>query len=175
MLFAIEYIEFNATCRSYGYLGIIWFPQPNTKVQVHQRLQNRWCAPFQTNELNNNKYKLFTFKYQFGVRAKCNSMIGRDILLPKPIFWIPAFYSGTDYSSKFTIIGTPLEVIFYPNILKMECSILLHFYVDKRETHRLKLWINGFFISIEINFGKFYMGLRIVWVMKPIERERDAL
>ena len=79
------------TYGSYGYLGIIWFPQPNTKVQVHQWLQNHWCAPFQRNELKNNKWKLFTFIFWFGVTEKCDSMTGRDILFTKPIFWIPPF------------------------------------------------------------------------------------
>ena len=42
---------------------------------------------------------------------------------------------------------------------------------DKRETHRLEFWINDFFfLSNETIFGKFYMGLEIVWVMKPRER-----
>ena len=30
-----------------------------------------------------------------------------------------------------------------------------------------------FFLSNETIFGKFYMGLGIVWVMKPRERERE--
>ena len=55
----------------------------------------------------------------------------------------------------------------------MECSILLHFYVDKRETHKLEFWITGFFSLKLDNFGKFYMGLGIVWVMNPRERERE--
>ena len=32
-----------------------------------------------------------------------------------------------------------------------------------------------FFLSNETIFGKFYMGLGIVWVMKPREREREML
>ena len=55
----------------------------------------------------------------------------------------------------------------------MECSISLHFYVDKKETCKLEFWINGFFLSNKTIFGKFYMGLGIMWVMKPRERERE--
>ena len=46
--------------------------------------------------------------------------------------------------------------------------------MDKSETHRLEFWVNCFFFfSNETIFGKFYMGLGIVWVMKPRERERE--
>ena len=56
----------------------------------------------------------------------------------------------------------------------MENSISFQFYVDKRETCKFEFWINGFFLSNDTIFGKFYMGLGIVWVMKPREREKDA-
>ena len=55
----------------------------------------------------------------------------------------------------------------------MECSISLHFYVDKKETCKLEFWINGFFLSNKTIFGKFYMDLGIMWVMKPRKRERE--
>ena len=39
-------------------------------------------------------------------------MIVRDILLTKPIFWIPTFRSSTRCYSKLTITYAPLEVVF---------------------------------------------------------------
>ena len=96
-------------------------------------------------------------------------MTGRDILL----FWILAFCSGTHCCSKFTFTDVSLEVVFLSNILRIECSISLQFYVDKRKTHKFEFWINGFFLSNETILGEFQIGLGIVWVMKPRERERE--
>ena len=57
----------------------------------------------------------------------------------------------------------------------MECSILLHFYVDKRETHKLEFWIIGFFSLKLDNFWEILHGSRdCVGDESKRERERNT-